>query len=61
MDGIDKIWKIILDHREKLGAAGELDARRRKQAIAWMWDLVEEGLIDRFYKNQDVKNCCQKF
>jgi LAO/AO transport system kinase len=60
MDGIDKIWKIILDHREKLEAAGELDVRRRKQALAWMWDLVEEGLEDRFYQNPDVKKLLPK-
>jgi len=60
MDGIDKIWKIILDHREKLEAAGELDVKRRKQAIDWMWDLVEEGLKDRFYQNPDVKKLLPK-
>jgi LAO/AO transport system kinase len=60
MDGIDKIWKIILDHREKLEAAGELNVRRRKQAIVWMWDLVEEGLKDRFYQNPDVKKLLPK-
>jgi LAO/AO transport system kinase len=60
MDGIDEIWKIILDHREKLKAAGELDVRRRNQALAWMWDLVEEGLKDRFYQNPDVKKLLPK-
>ena len=54
MAGIDKIWETILDHREKLKAAGELDAKRKKQAVAWMWDLVERGLRDRFYKNPEI-------
>ena len=54
MDGIDTIWEIILDHREKLDVSGELDEKRRKQALDWMWDLVEEGLIDRFYKHPKV-------
>jgi LAO/AO transport system kinase len=55
-DGIDDIWQTILDHREKLQNAGELSAKRRKQALDWMWALVEEGLIDRFYKNPEVGN-----
>ncbi len=54
MDGVETIWEIILDHREKLDVSGELNEKRRKQALDWMWDLVEEGLIDRFYKHPKV-------
>ena len=54
MDGINEIWKAILNHRRKLETSGELAQRRRKQALDWMWALVEEGLRDRFYKNVDV-------
>lgn len=54
MDGINEIWKAILKHRRKLETSGELAQRRRKQALDWMWALVEEGLRDRFYKNVDV-------
>ncbi|MGD9373204.1 MAG: methylmalonyl Co-A mutase-associated GTPase MeaB, partial [Desulfobacterales bacterium] len=54
MDGINEIWKAILKHRRKFETSGELAQRRRKQALDWMWALVEEGLRDRFYKNVDV-------
>ncbi|MBW2336484.1 MAG: methylmalonyl Co-A mutase-associated GTPase MeaB [Deltaproteobacteria bacterium] len=54
LDGIDEIWQTILDHRKKLESSGELADKRRKQALDWMWALVEEGLIDRFYKNPGV-------
>lgn len=60
MDGIDAIWEIIVNHREKLKAAGELDKRRRRQALAWMWELIEDGLIDRFQKNTSVKKLLPK-
>ena len=60
MVGIDKIWKTILDHREKLEAAGELDAKRKKQALSWMWDLVEQRLRDRFYENPQIKKLLPK-
>ena len=54
MDGIDDIWQTILDHRKKLETSGELSKKRSRQALDWMWALVEEGLIDRFYKNPGV-------
>jgi len=58
--GIDEIWKTILDHREKFEAAGELDVKRKKQTLAWLWDLIEQGLRDRFYKNPDIKKLLPK-
>ena len=56
LKGIDEVWETILDYREKLNKSGELAEKRRRQALDWMWALVEEGLRDRFYKNPDVKD-----
>ncbi|MGA9535123.1 MAG: methylmalonyl Co-A mutase-associated GTPase MeaB [Desulfobacterales bacterium] len=55
MDGLEDVWKTILDYRQKLTEAGELAEKRRLQAIDWMWSLVENGLKDRFFGNQKVK------
>ncbi len=60
LDGIDEIWQTILDHRKKMESSGELAKKRSKQALDWMWALVEEGLIDRFYKNSKVKKTLPK-
>jgi LAO/AO transport system kinase len=54
-DGLEDIWKAILDHRQKLTGAGELAEKRRLQAIDWMWSLVENRLKDRFFNNPKVK------
>ena len=56
MTGIDEIWETILDHRKKFISSGELEAKRKRQALDWMWSLVEEGLRDRFRKNPLVKS-----
>ena len=48
MDGIDDIWQTILDYKEKLETSGELMAKRKRQALDWLWALVEEGLRERF-------------
>jgi LAO/AO transport system kinase len=55
MIDIDVIWKTVLEHHRKFTQTGELQANRRKQAVDWMWFLVEEGLKDRFYQNSEFK------
>ena len=52
--GIEAIWDTVLAHREKLTATGELNQKRRRQSLDWMWVLVEEGLKARFYSNREV-------
>jgi LAO/AO transport system kinase len=44
-DGIEEIWNTVTDYRKIMGEADEIAARRSRQACAWMWDEVEEGLI----------------
>ena len=39
---------------------GELADKRRKQALDWMWALVEESLRDCFYNNPDVQKVLPK-
>ncbi len=56
MSGIEGVWNMVLDYTEKLTVTGELAEKRRKQALDWMWSLVEEGLRDRFRKNAEIKN-----
>jgi LAO/AO transport system kinase len=45
--GLDALWAAVLDHRAKLTATGELEAKRRRQDGKWMWALVEERLHAR--------------
>jgi LAO/AO transport system kinase len=55
MDGLEDVWKTILDYRQKLTDGGELAEKRRLQSVDWMWSLVQDGLKDRFFENQKVK------
>jgi LAO/AO transport system kinase len=52
--GIDEVWATILEHGRRLEASGERQARRREQARAWMWSLVEEGLRRAFRSDEAV-------
>ncbi len=53
--GVDEVWDMVVRHREKLGATGEMEMRRREQVLEWTWFLVEDGLRDWFYKNSRIK------
>jgi LAO/AO transport system kinase len=53
-EGIDAVWQVIGEHREALEASGERQTRRREQARAWMWSLVEEGLRAAFREHPGV-------
>jgi LAO/AO transport system kinase len=35
--------------------SGELEDRRKKQAIEWMWSLLQDGLKERFFKRPEIK------
>jgi LAO/AO transport system kinase len=47
-DGIADFWQLVLEHREALAKSGELVRRRRVQARAWLWRLLDDGLQAAF-------------
>ena len=54
--GVVDVREAIFEHRERLLKTGELDDRRRDQARAWMWSLLDEGLQAAFRSHSGVKN-----
>ncbi|HEX8666088.1 MAG TPA: methylmalonyl Co-A mutase-associated GTPase MeaB [Beijerinckiaceae bacterium] len=46
-EGLEDLWRTVLDHRARLSATGELQAKRRRQDARWMWALVDERLHAR--------------
>ncbi len=53
--GIGEFWSQIGRFRESMRASGELEGRRRAQAVRWMWEIIEDALRERFRSNPDVK------
>ena len=45
-DGLAELWAQIEIHREKMGASGELEARRSAQQVRWMRSMLDERLRD---------------
>jgi LAO/AO transport system kinase len=54
-EGIAAFWATIESYRETLTASGDFAARRRHQALSWMWQQIEEGLRTRFREHAGIK------
>jgi LAO/AO transport system kinase len=53
--GIDKLWEMVGDFREKLGPSGEIDAKRAAQAGSWMWSEIADSLMGELRANPGIK------
>lgn len=52
--GLDELWAQIETHREKMGATGELEERRRAQQVRWMWSMLDDRLRDDLRRHARV-------
>jgi LAO/AO transport system kinase len=43
-EGVPELWGALEEHRRRLTASGDLEARRREQRRAWFRQELEEGL-----------------
>ncbi len=55
-DGLSEFWQTIEKFRNTLTTTGEFAARRRHQALAWMWQQIDSGLRSRFREHPSVKS-----
>ena len=54
-EGVAEFWQMLETYRSTLDSAGILAARRRKQDVAWMWQLIDTGLRARFHRHPGVQ------
>ncbi len=47
-EGIMAFWDQVEEFQRSRRADGRFDARRRHQALAWMWDIIQASLQRRF-------------
>ncbi|MDO8788348.1 MAG: methylmalonyl Co-A mutase-associated GTPase MeaB [Sulfuritalea sp.] len=55
-DGLVDFWLVIEKLHRTLTASGEFAAKRRHQALAWMWQQIDAGLRGHFRENPAVKS-----
>lgn len=58
--GIEEVWETILEHHELMQANGQFDERRREQARAWMWKLVEDGIHRAFREQPGMREAIRR-
>jgi LAO/AO transport system kinase len=54
-DGIAELWEHVTEHRKRLTASGEIEARRREQQVKWMWAIFEERLRMKLATDPQLK------
>ena len=54
-EGLEGLWQLVLEHRRRLTATGEFQARRRQQQTRWMWTMIEDRLMERLRTSPSVK------
>ena len=54
-EGIDDFWARVEALAEERRRSGRFESRRRRQAEAWMWDMIHAGLRERFLHHPAVR------
>jgi LAO/AO transport system kinase len=54
-EGIARFWDEIRCYEQTMKRHAEFDARRRRQALDWMWSLIDSGLRRRFRRHAAVR------
>ena len=54
-EGIDDFWSRVEALAEERRRSGRFESRRRRQAEAWMWDMIHAGLRERFLHHPAVR------
>ncbi len=52
--GLEDLWSKVFEHREVLAATGELQEKRRRQQLNWMWAMVEDRLLTALKTHPEV-------
>jgi LAO/AO transport system kinase len=54
-NGVPELWEKILHFQKLQNANGKLQARRKQQSGAWMWDRIDAGLKNAFQNHPAVQ------
>lgn len=53
--GLDLLWEQVCEHHRIFTDNGELERRRRKQLMGWMWNMVDERVLSALRHHPRVK------
>jgi len=50
-EGLDHLWQQIEVYRERMTASGEWLEKRSRQQVAWMWDMLQQRMMESLKSN----------
>jgi len=50
-EGLDDLWQQIEIYRERMQQSGEWGEKRSRQQVAWMWDMLQQRMMDALKTN----------
>ncbi|KAM9678711.1 methylmalonic aciduria type A protein, mitochondrial [Trichechus inunguis] len=54
-EGVTEMWDKMQEFQELMLASGELTTRRQKQQKVWMWNLIQESVLEHFRTHPTVR------
>ncbi|XP_026524571.1 methylmalonic aciduria type A protein, mitochondrial isoform X2 [Notechis scutatus] len=55
-EGISDVWDKMTEFQELMLTSGELLAKRKRQQKVWMWNVIQESMLDHFRHHSEVKD-----
>ncbi|XP_039194918.1 methylmalonic aciduria type A protein, mitochondrial isoform X1 [Crotalus tigris] len=55
-EGISDVWDKMTEFQELMLTSGELLAKRRRQQKVWMWNVIQESMLNHFRHHSEVKD-----
>ncbi|MEQ9460845.1 MAG: methylmalonyl Co-A mutase-associated GTPase MeaB [Phycisphaeraceae bacterium] len=59
-DNLTEVWQTVTTRIHDLRNSGTLEKRRRKQALRWMWSLIEDQLLTTLKYDQHTQPLIQQ-
>ncbi|XP_008825702.1 methylmalonic aciduria type A protein, mitochondrial isoform X2 [Nannospalax galili] len=54
-EGISEMWILMRKFQDLMLASGELTTKRQKQQKVWMWNLIQENVLEHFKTHPAVR------
>ncbi|XP_037753281.1 methylmalonic aciduria type A protein, mitochondrial isoform X2 [Chelonia mydas] len=58
-EGISDMWDKMTEFHDLMLTSGELTTKRQKQQKVWMWNLIQENMLDHFRSHLAVRDKIQ--
>ncbi|KAL8207121.1 UNVERIFIED_CONTAM: hypothetical protein K2H54_045336, partial [Gekko kuhli] len=55
-EGVSDMWDKMTEFRDLMLANGELITKRRRQQKVWMWNVIQENMLDHFRSHSAVRD-----